>query len=115
MWLGMTWDVEFEDEFREWWSRLTEDEQESVDFTVQLLALHGPSLGSAFEPKAGQSGHAPTRELRAHHHGRWYRVFYTCEPGRSTIVLLGAETVDGWRCRARVPGESAAVQDAHSR
>ena len=33
----MAWEVEFVDEFGAWWDSLTEDEQESVAFSVGLL------------------------------------------------------------------------------
>jgi len=37
----MEWEVEFTDEFGEWWNDLNEDEQEDV---VKLLQESGPSL-----------------------------------------------------------------------
>ena len=33
----MIWDVEYTDEFGEWWNGLSEDEQESLDASVRLL------------------------------------------------------------------------------
>ena len=41
----MTWDVEYTDEFGDWWQSLTEAEQESLAASVQLLELRGPALG----------------------------------------------------------------------
>ncbi|MDP2220021.1 MAG: addiction module toxin RelE, partial [Hydrogenophaga sp.] len=41
----MTWDVEYTDEFGNWWASLTEDEQVSVAASVQLLETRGPALG----------------------------------------------------------------------
>jgi len=40
----MAWEVEFSDEFGEWWDGLTAAEQKSIDFTVGLLAEAGPTL-----------------------------------------------------------------------
>lgn len=40
----MTWDVEYTDEFSEWWSGLTEAEQISVAASVRLLEARGPAL-----------------------------------------------------------------------
>ena len=37
----MTWLVEYTDEFGEWWSGLTEDEQVSLAASVQLLEERG--------------------------------------------------------------------------
>ena len=41
----MTWDVEYTDEFGDWWARLTEEEQVSLAASVQLLEELGPRLG----------------------------------------------------------------------
>lgn len=40
----MSWEVEYTDEFEKWWLSLTEEEQISVDATVQLLEERGPQL-----------------------------------------------------------------------
>jgi hypothetical protein len=40
----MSWEVEFTDEFGQWWEGLTEDEQDSIDVTVRLLEELGPHL-----------------------------------------------------------------------
>ena len=41
----MKWDVEYTDEFEDWWDRLNEAEQDSVQATVMLLGDDGPHLG----------------------------------------------------------------------
>ncbi len=41
----MAWDVEFTDEFFEWFDKLTQAEQDSVDVGVGLLAARGTALG----------------------------------------------------------------------
>ena len=38
------WEVEYTDEFGDWWDTLNEDEQDAVDFSVGLLKSEGPSL-----------------------------------------------------------------------
>lgn len=40
----MEWDVEYTDEFSEWWEGLSEAEQEDVAATVELLEEKGPQL-----------------------------------------------------------------------
>ena len=40
----MSWNVEYTDEFEEWWRGLTEDEQEDFTAVVTLLTEHGPQL-----------------------------------------------------------------------
>ena len=41
----MSWDVEYTDEFGDWWRELSEGEQEALDATVRLLEERGPALG----------------------------------------------------------------------
>ena len=40
----MTWNVEYTDEFGEWWGTWTKNEQESVATVVGLLEAKGPQL-----------------------------------------------------------------------
>jgi hypothetical protein len=40
----MEWNVEYSDEFGDWWKSLSEDEQESIAASVGLLEQKGPSL-----------------------------------------------------------------------
>ena len=40
----MNWDVEYTNEFRDWWAGLLEGEQEGISAVVELLAEHGPEL-----------------------------------------------------------------------
>ena len=42
------WDVEFTNEFGEWWGTLTEDEQDSLTVSVKLLQAVGPSLARPY-------------------------------------------------------------------
>jgi hypothetical protein len=36
------WEVEFTNEFEDWWTKLNNDEQEDVDASVGLLIKAGP-------------------------------------------------------------------------
>ncbi len=38
------WDIEFTDEFGEWWDGLSEDEQESLTVGVRLLQVLGDPM-----------------------------------------------------------------------
>lgn len=40
----MKWEVEYTDEFGEWWETLSEDEQESIAVSIGLLEIMGPNL-----------------------------------------------------------------------
>jgi hypothetical protein len=41
----MSWEIETSDEFVTWYQSLTEDEIDSVDFSIELLEQAGPVLG----------------------------------------------------------------------
>lgn len=40
----MAWEVEYTDEFGDWWNSLHEPEQDSIAVTVRLLQEKGPGL-----------------------------------------------------------------------
>jgi len=80
------WDVEFTDEFGEWWDGLTGDEQESVTFGVDLLGKVGPGLDYPYSSSVyGSTYGGRMRELRIQHEGRPYRVLYVFDPRRTAI------------------------------
>jgi len=83
------WDVEFTDEFGEWWCTLTEDEQESLTVCVKLLQVLGPALGRPYADTIQQSRHKNMKELRTQAHGRPLRTFYAFDPRRKAILLIG--------------------------
>ena len=85
----MEWQVEFTNEFGEWWESLDEDEQDSVDISVRLLEKCGPSLGFPHSSKINHSKHSHMRELRVQHKGEPYRVLYAFDPRRVALLLIG--------------------------
>ena len=40
----MSWQVEYTDQFEEWWDTLSEGQQEELAATVELLMEYGPTL-----------------------------------------------------------------------
>jgi hypothetical protein len=94
----VAWDVEFSDEFGEWWDGLTVAEQKSVDFTVSLLQELGPMLRMPHSSGLKMARCAHMRELRIQHEGRPYRVLYAFDPRRVAILLIGGEKTgnDRW-------------------
>ena len=85
------WEVEFTDEFLQWWKGLSEDEQESVDFSVGLLIEFGPMLRYPYTSQVRTSAFGEMRELRVQHEGRPYRVFYAFDPRRTAMLLIGGD------------------------
>ncbi|MEX2241290.1 MAG: type II toxin-antitoxin system RelE/ParE family toxin [Burkholderiales bacterium] len=92
------WDVEYTDEFGEWWNGLTEAGQVSVDASVRLLEVCGPHLGHPHSSGIASSRHSRMRELRVQHRGRPYRVLYAFDPRRTAILLIGGDKTgnDRW-------------------
>lgn len=87
--MSMTWDVEYTDEFGEWWSDLTEGEQKDVAVVVGLLGEQGVDLPFPYSSKISGSSFNYMRELRIQHKGEPYRVLYAFDPRRSAILLIG--------------------------
>ena len=86
----MAWEVEFTDEFGEWWNSLSAHEQESVNAGVCLLQEKGPALGRPHvDTLSKMSKHSQMKELRVQHAGDAYRVLFAFDPMRNAILLLG--------------------------
>jgi len=85
------WEVEFTNEFGQWWEGLDEDEQESVAVSVELLRVLGPNLPRPHSDTLKGSRHSNMKELRTQHHGRPIRTFYAFDPRRHAILLIGGD------------------------
>ncbi|HEY5105151.1 MAG TPA: type II toxin-antitoxin system RelE/ParE family toxin [Caulobacteraceae bacterium] len=87
----MAWEVEYTDDFGEWWAGLDEGQQDKVAATVELLMSHGPNLPFPYSSGLNGSRHAHMRELRVQSGGRPIRVFYAFDPRRTAILLIGGD------------------------
>lgn len=87
----MEWEVEYTDEFEEWWDGLSEAEQEDVAAYVTLLEKKGPTLPFPYSSDIRGARHTHMRELRVQHKGRPYRVLYAFDPRRAAILLIGGD------------------------
>jgi hypothetical protein len=94
----MAWDVEYSDEFEEWWELLGEAEQESIAASVGLLEERGTALGYPHSSGINGSRHGHMRELRIQHEGKPFRILYAFDPRRSAILLIGGDKTgnDRW-------------------
>lgn len=92
------WDVEYTDEFEDWWNQLTEAEQESIEASVELLEACGPNLRFPHSSGVEASKHGRMRELRTQHEGRPYRTLYAFDPRRTAILLIAGDKTgnDQW-------------------
>ena len=85
----MACDIEYTDEFEEWWITLTEDEQIDVDAVITLLEIKGSQLGFPHSSGIAASQYNHMRELRIQHKGEPYRILYAFDPRRVAILLIG--------------------------
>jgi DNA-binding Xre family transcriptional regulator len=84
-------EVEYTNEFGDWWDELGTSEQDAVDVVVGLLQQRRPGLAFPFSSGAKGSRHSQLRVLRVQHRGRPYRILYAFDPRRTAIVLLGGD------------------------
>lgn len=84
----MAWEIEVTDQFKEWWSTLTEAELEDLTATVELLEERGPRLPERYSKKVMSSRHSHMRELRTQSGGDPIRTFYAFDPRRTAILLI---------------------------
>ena len=87
------WEIEYTNEFEDWWNKLNDVEQEDVDSYVGLLTKEGPNLPFPYSSKITNSKHGHMRELRIQHKGQPHRVLYAFNPKRIVILLLGGNKI----------------------
>lgn len=94
----MSWEIETSDEFTVWYQNLTEDETESVNFSVDLLGETGPFLGRPHVDTLKGSKIPNLKELRVQHEGRPLRILFAFDPRRIGYLILGGDKTgnDSW-------------------
>jgi len=85
----MAWEVEYTDEFGEWWDTLDQEELRSIAVCVMLLQKKGPTLPFPYSSGITGSKHRHMRELRVQHKGDPYRILYAFDSRRAAILLIG--------------------------
>ncbi len=85
----MPWQVEYTDQFKEWWDTLSEEQQDDLTASVELLMDRGPVLPYPHSSGIEGSRHSHMRELRTQSHGEPLRTFYAFDPRRVSILLIG--------------------------
>jgi hypothetical protein len=109
----MPWDVEYTDEFGDWWNGLTEQEQEALDVSVRLLEERGPALGFPHSSGINGSKHGHMRELRTQVGGRPLSTLYAFDPRRSAILLIGGDKTGDDRWYEETVPLADRLYDAH--
>jgi hypothetical protein len=87
----MSWNIEYTDEFGEWWTRLRQSEQEDISAVAELLMERGPDLPFPYSSGVEGSKYDHMRELRVQSGGKPLRIFYAFDPRRTAILLLGGD------------------------
>jgi hypothetical protein len=93
--LDVSWDVEYSDEFFDWWKTLSEQEQDSVRAAVAMLEELGPGLGRPMVDTLHGSRHPNMKELRPRAGN--IRILFAFDPRRAAILLIGGDKTDRWR------------------
>lgn len=90
----MTWEVEYTDQFGEWWDDLAAEEQDAVTAVVNVLQRGGPSLGRPLVDTIKQSRHKNMKELIPP--ASDIRVLFAFDPRRAAILLIGGDKSGEW-------------------
>ena len=107
------WIVEYTDEFEQWWQTLTEDQQEDLTMSVQLLRNLGPSLPRPHADTVKGSKHKNMRELRTQSKGQPLRTFYAFDPRRCAILLIGGDKTGDKRFYDKMLPQAELLYDKH--
>ena len=85
------WEIGYTDDFGIWWESLSEDEQESIATSVELLRQLGPMLSRPHADTVKGSRYPNMKELRTQHGGRPLRTLFAFDPRRCAILLIGGD------------------------
>ena len=108
-----TFQVEYTNEFGDWWTQLAESEQEDVTAVVELLMEYGSSLPFPYSSGVIGSRYSHMRELRVQSGGRPLRVFYAFDPIRLAILLIGGDKTGDKRFYRRYVPLADKLYDEH--
>lgn len=89
------WDVEYTDQFEQWWDGLSIDEQAAIDVAVEVLQEKGPGLGRPLVDTVKGSRHSNMKELLPR--GGFIRVLFAFDPRRTAILLIGGDRSGHWK------------------
>lgn len=90
----MGWEVEYTDQFDDWFAELDDRQQESVVIAVEVLQEQGPGLGRPLVDTIKGSRHANMKEPRPRRGN--LRVLFAFDPRRMAILLIGGDKTHRW-------------------
>ena len=107
------WNVEYTDEFEQWWHALPEHQQDDLLVSVELLRQLGPSLPRPHADTIKGSRHANMKELRTQSKGKPLRTLYAFDPRRSAILLIGGDKTGDKRFYEKILPLADQLYDDH--
>ena len=107
------WNVEFTDEFFDWWNSLRVSQQDALQTSIELLEMSGPALGRPHADTVKASRHPNMKELRTQCAGKPLRVFFAFDPRRSAILLIGGDKTGDKRFYDRMIPLADALYDSY--
>ena len=85
------WNVVCLDEFEQWLLQLTEDDQDSILYGLDMLKKSGHQLSRPYADVIHASKIGNLKELRIQHRGHPSRAFYVFDPLRQVVVLRAGD------------------------
>lgn len=111
--LDCMWEIEYTDDFGEWWETLDASQQESVAACVEVLRQLGPQLPRPHADTLKGSRHVNMKELRTQHAGRPLRTLFAFDPRRIAILLIGGDKTGDNRFYERMIPLADDLYDLH--
>jgi hypothetical protein len=88
----MIWEVEYTDEFGEWWDTLDVTLQSDIADAVSMLSAVGPATGRPLVDSVHGSQFPNMKELRCGS----TRILFAFDPLRVAILLIGGDKRGRW-------------------
>ncbi len=88
------WTVEFTDQFKAWFERLSEEEKASIRASIRVLKERGPALGRPLVDRVEGSAYHNMKELRPV--ATNIRILFAFDPRRTALLLLGGDKTGQW-------------------
>lgn len=107
------WEIEYTDEFGDWWDTLSADERDALDRSVLLLMEWGPGLARPQADTVKGSKFDNMKELRTQCKGRPLRTFFAFDPRRTAILLIGGDKTGDKRFYERMIPEADRLYEQH--
>lgn len=91
----MVWEVEYTDEFGEWWDSLSTEVQDAIVSVVEILEERGPGLRRPLTGPITTSRHKNMKELIPPAGN--IRILFAFDPRRTAILLIGGDKTGNWK------------------